>query len=102
MSEPDSDALNSLLSRERIPSLLGSKELIDLTQVMEADLINTAMLQLDRIFRRRNMKARIVMMIHDAIRIEAPAEEEEARRLMDEVMSKAGRPFLEMQADFSD
>ena len=45
-------------------------------QQIEADLIKTAMLRLDRIFRRRNMKARIVMMIHDALWVEAPEEEE--------------------------
>jgi DNA polymerase I-like protein with 3'-5' exonuclease and polymerase domains len=49
------------------------------------------------------MGARIVMLIHDAIWVEAPVnEEQEANRLMDKIMSTAGRPFLELTADFSD
>jgi len=33
-------------------------------------------LWLDRIFKSRNMRAQIVMMIHDAVRVEAWVEEE--------------------------
>ncbi len=41
------------------------------------------------------MGARIVMVIQDAVLVEAPEDEEEAaRRLMDKIMSTAGRPFL--------
>jgi DNA polymerase I-like protein with 3'-5' exonuclease and polymerase domains len=38
---------------------------------MEADFIKTAIVRWDRILRRRNIKARIVMVIHDAIGVEA-------------------------------
>lgn len=36
-------------------------------QQIEADLMKKAMARLDQIFRRRSMKARIVMMTHDAL-----------------------------------
>jgi len=69
-------------------------------QQIEADLIKTAMLRLDRIFRRRNMKARIVMMIHDAIWVEAPQEEEsEVRRLVRRMMTTAGRLRVPLEVD---
>jgi DNA polymerase I len=49
------------------------------------------MLRLDRIFRRRNMGAGIVMMIHDALWVEAPEEEaEQVRQLMRRMMTTAG------------
>jgi DNA polymerase I len=73
---------------------------VTLPQMMEADILKTAAVRLDRILWRRNIKARIVMMIHDAIWIEAPAgEETEACRLMNRIMSTAGRPLLEMKVD---
>lgn len=76
---------------------------VTLPQMMEADILKTAAIGLDRIFRRRSMGARIVMLIHDAVWVEAPAdEEEEARRLMDKIIGTAGRPFLELKVDFSD
>jgi DNA polymerase I len=61
-------------------------------QQIEADLIKTAMLRLDRIFRRRNMKARIVMMIHDCIWVECPEREsEQIKLLMRRMMTTAGK-----------
>jgi DNA polymerase I len=61
-------------------------------QQIEADLIKTAMLRLDRIFRRRNMKARIVMMIHDALWVECPENEaEQVRHLVRRMMTTAGK-----------
>lgn len=69
-------------------------------QQIEADLIKTAMLRLDRIFHRRNMKAGIVMMIHDALWVEAPHEEEiEARDLVRRLMSAAGRLCVPLEVD---
>jgi DNA polymerase I len=59
-------------------------------QQIEADLIKTAMVRLDRIFRRRNMKARMVMMIHDALWVESPEEEaEQVRHLVRRMMTTA-------------
>jgi DNA polymerase I len=70
-------------------------------QQIEADLIKAAMLRLDRIFRRRNVKARIVMMIHDALWVEAPNEEEnEVRRLVRRMMSTAGKLDVPLKVDF--
>jgi DNA polymerase I len=61
-------------------------------QQIEADLIKTAMLRLDRIFRRRNKGARIVMMIHDALWVECPEEEaEQVRHLMRKMMTTAAK-----------
>jgi DNA polymerase I len=76
---------------------------VSLPQMMEADILKTAAVRLNRLFRRRRMGARIVMLIHDAIWVEAPEEREtEVNRLMDKIMSTAGRPFLELKVDFSD
>jgi len=69
-------------------------------QQVEADLIKTAMLRLDRIFRRRNVKARIVMMIHDALWVEAPQEEEtEVRHFIRRMMTTAGRLRVPLEVD---
>ena len=72
------------------------------TQQIESDLIKTAMLRLDRIFSRRNMDARIVMMIHDALWVEAPEKEaEQVRPLMRKIMITAGKLDVTLKADFS-
>jgi DNA polymerase I len=71
-------------------------------QQIEADLIKTAMVRLDRIFRRRGMGARIVMMIHDALWVEAPHEEEnEARHLVTRMMRTAAGLRVPLKVDFS-
>jgi DNA polymerase-1 len=76
---------------------------VTLPQMMEADILKTAAVRLDRVFRRRCMDARIVMLVHDAIWVEAPIrEEKEVHRLMDKIMRTAGRPFLDLKVDFSD
>ena len=76
---------------------------VSLPQLMEADILKTAAVRLDRVFRRRGMGARIVMLIHDAMWVEVPVKEErESHRLMDRIMSTAGRPFLELKTDFTD
>jgi DNA polymerase I len=72
-------------------------------QQIEADLIKTAMVRLDRIFRRRNMKARIVMVIHDALWVEAPhAEAEQVRHLVRRMMTTAARLRVPLEVDFKD
>jgi DNA polymerase I len=69
-------------------------------QQIEADLIKTAMLRLDRIFHRRNMKARIVMMIHDALWVEAPEEEaHEVRHLVRRMMTTAEKLKVPLELD---
>jgi DNA polymerase I len=69
-------------------------------QQIEADLIKTAMIRLDRIFRRRNMKAHIVMVIHDALWVEAPHEEaEQVRHLVRKMMTTAGKLGVPLDVD---
>lgn len=69
-------------------------------QQIEADLIKTAMLRLDRIFRRRNMAARIVMMIHDCIWAEAAKEEaEQVTHLLRKTMTTAGKLKVTLGVD---
>jgi DNA polymerase I len=69
-------------------------------QQIEADLIKTAMIRLDRIFRRRNMKAHIVMVIHDALWVEAPHEEaEQVRHLVRKMMTTAAKFRVPLEVD---
>jgi DNA polymerase I len=69
-------------------------------QQIEADLIKTAMLRLDRIFRKRNMEARIVMMIHDALWIECPeGEADKVRHFVMRMMSTAGKLKVPLDVD---
>jgi len=97
--------VRSLMGRERRFPRRPSAEIerqfrVTWPQQIEADLIKTAILRLDRIFRRRNMKARIVMMIHDAIWVEAPQEEErEVRCLVRRMMTTAGRLRVPLEVD---
>ena len=59
-------------------------------QQAEADVLTLAVASLYGIFRKRDMKSRIVITIHDCIWVEAPLQElEEARRLMEEAMRNA-------------
>jgi DNA polymerase-1 len=61
-------------------------------QQIEADLIKTAMVRLDRIFRRRDMKAHIVMVIHDSLWVECPENEaEQVRHLVRKMMTTAAK-----------
>ncbi len=56
----------------------------------EADVLTLAYVSLQAIFQRRKMKSRVVMIIHDAIWVEAPEEEaERARTLMEDAMKNA-------------
>lgn len=100
--------VRSLVGRERRFPRRPSSEMerqfrVTWTQQIEADLMKTAMLRLDRIFRRRNMKARIVMMIHDALWVECPNEEEsEVKSLVRRMMTTAGKLAVPLAVDFQD
>jgi DNA polymerase I len=73
---------------------------ITLPQQIEADLIKTAMVLLDRIFRRRNMKAHIVMVIHDALWVECPEDEaEQVRHLLTKMMTTAAKLKVPLEVD---
>jgi len=72
-------------------------------QQIEADLIKMAMVRLDTIFHRRKMGSRIVMMIHDALWVEAPqGEADQARYLMKKMMTTAGKLAVPLEVDFVD
>ena len=69
--------VRSLIGRERrferrLTSEAERQFKVTWPQQIEADLIKTAMVRLDRIFNRRGMVARIFMMIHDAFWVECP------------------------------
>ena len=70
-------------------------------QQIEADLIKSAMVQLDTILRRRKMGSRIVMMIHDALWVESPNEEaEQVGYLMKKMMTTAAKLKVPLEVDF--
>jgi DNA polymerase I len=97
--------VRSLLGRERRFQRRPSSEVerrfrVTWPQQIEADLIKTAMVRLDRILRRRNMKARIVMMIHDALWVEAPHEEAEpVKHLLRKMMITASKLTVPLEVD---
>ena len=67
---------------------------------IEADLIKTAMIRLHRVSKRRNMNARIVMTIHDALWVEAPESEEKVvPRLVKRMMTTASSLVVSMEVD---
>lgn len=69
-------------------------------QQIEADLIKTAMVLLDEIFRRKGTKARIVTMIHDSIWVEAPhGEDKEVRNLVQTTMTTLGKLEVALGVD---
>jgi DNA polymerase I len=72
-------------------------------QQIEAHLIKIVMVRLDRIFRRRNMKAQIIMMIHDALWVECPQNEaEQVKQLVRRMMIKAEKLTVPITVDFQD
>lgn len=71
-------------------------------QQIEADLIKIAMVRLHRIFRRRKMGARIVMMIHDALWVEASYEDEgQVRHLVRKMMTTAAKLRVPLEVDLA-
>lgn len=70
-------------------------------QQLEADILKMGVIQLQMLFRRRGMKSRIVMTIHDAVYVEAPQEEEErARELLKTTMETAVElPVVPLEVD---
>ena len=61
-----------------------------LLQQMEADILRMAVMRLYAKFKDLGMKSRIVMVIHDAVYVEAPAEEEaQARHWVKLIMEDA-------------
>jgi len=101
-------AVRSLVGRERrfdrrANSVVERQFRVTWPQQIEADLIKTAMVRQDTIFRRRKMRSRIVMMIHDALWVESPQEEaEQATYLMKKMMTTAGKLAIPLAVDFED
>ena len=61
-----------------------------------------ALLSLVGTVRQRKMQSRVVMILHDAIWVEAPEEEaEEAPRLLEQAMKHAVEmPFVPLEVEF--
>jgi DNA polymerase I len=79
-----------------VDTTLFCKTLPEITMVPH----KTVKLVRNRIFRRSNMKARIVMVIHDALWVEAPQEEaERVSRLMKKMMTTAGNLKVPLEVD---
>lgn len=97
-------AVRSLIGRERRfprrPTAEMEPAFRERQQQIEADLIKTSMVRLDRIFHRRNMTAGIVTMIHDALWVETPEEEaDEARHLMWKMMTTGAKLKVPLEVD---
>lgn len=85
----------------RVSSQLERRFRVTWPQQIEADLIKTAMVRLDTIFRRRQWGARIVMVIHDALWVEAPTSEEvQVRRLVEKMMTSAAKLRVPLTVEF--
>ncbi|MGB6066167.1 MAG: DNA polymerase A family protein [Desulfomonilaceae bacterium] len=71
-------------------------------QQAEADVLTLAAVSLYGRFQKRNMKSRIVMVIHDCIWVESPvAEVEQAHRLMEDTMTNAVEyPLVPLEVEF--
>ncbi|MFC1833547.1 DNA polymerase [Thermodesulfobacteriota bacterium] len=68
---------------------------------VETDLIRIVMLRLAQPFRERTLRARLVMMIHDSLRVEAPSEEAAlVRELMRDTMELAQELSVRLEVDF--
>jgi DNA polymerase-1 len=71
-------------------------------QQSEAEVLRMALMNLIGSFRQKKMKSRVVMILHDAIWVEAPEKEaEEAKRLLEQSMiSAVDYPFVPLDVDF--
>jgi len=92
--------------RRRFDGEIGAREIrqakATILQQSEAEILRMALLSLVGTFRRQKMKSRVVMILHDAIGVEAPEEEaEEAKRLLEQSMVRAVEfPFVSLEVDF--
>lgn len=65
-----------------------------------ADIIKIAMVKVDERLRRENLKARLIMQVHDELIVEAPeAEAERAALILDEEMEGACEMRVRLKAD---
>ncbi len=105
---PEKRVVRSLLGRlrrfDQYPSAKVERQhRITWPQQIEADLIKTATVRLERIFQSRNLDARIVMVIHDALWVKAPiSKKEEVKRLMERMMTTAAKLAVPLVVDFKE
>lgn len=92
--------------RRRFDGEIGSSEIrqakATILQQSEAEILRMALLSLAGTFRQRKMMSRVVMILHDAVWVEAPVEEaQEARRLLEHAMKNAVEmPFVPLEVEF--
>ena len=92
--------------RRRLEGEIGQSDIrkakATILQQSEAEVLRMALMTLVGLFRRRKMKSRVVMILHDAIWVEAPEEEAvEAKSLLEQAMVGAVEfPFVPLEADF--
>jgi DNA polymerase I len=61
------------------------------------------MVRLDRIFRKRDMNARIVIMVHDSLWVEYPEKEaEQVMQLIRRIMTTAGKLKVPLSIDLGE
>jgi DNA polymerase I len=74
-----------------------------LLQQFESHLLKIALVRLSSEIRRRDLDARIVACIHDAIWVEAPVDKEaELRDVMERIMTTAMSLSVPLLVDFED
>ena len=67
-----------------------------------ADIIKIAMVRVDRRLKRENMRARLILQVHDELIVEAPEDEaEQAARILTEEMEGAVSLTVPMVAEAS-
>lgn len=82
------------------PSTNSYKSSNSLIQGTAADMAKSAMVKLDGLFRAENMKAIIILQVHDEIIVEAPDEEvERAKVLIDKAMTDCPEISIPMEVD---
>ena len=65
-----------------------------------ADLIKIAMIRVDRMLREAELKARLILQIHDELIIESPIEEaDRAEQILREAMQGAAELKVPLQVD---
>jgi DNA polymerase I len=106
-NDPKQRVIESFSGRRRVfDQEFGPKEQREaratILQQAEADVLTLAVVSLYGRFRKRDMKSRIVMIIHDCIWVEAPAQEAAlARELMGDTMRNAVEyPLVSLDIDF--
>ncbi len=92
--------------RRRFNGEIGAREIrqakATILQQSEAEILRMALMTLVGTLRQKKMQSRVVMILHDAIWVEAPeAEADEALELLDHTMKHAVEmPFVPLEVEF--